>query len=652
MIRGMGNVVNALKGTASSVANAAWGTGGQAAGTFGGVSSPSQGGSPMQWSNQERAGYRMTPIAQTTSNQSSIGAGAGPMKNPAYYSAVAPNLNGNVQPTWSPAGVNDYGTFIRQFQQMSPYEDNVIAGRGERGQGGGQILRQGATDLDLANYRAAVKYGQDMGYIRPTGSFGGGLRDAFLNPATLAAAGGFAFSSLGAGAGAAGEGGASGAGGTYGAEMSVAPPSAGIGGSIGGANMSVAPSAYGSGAAYMGGTAGVGAGAYPEYTSPAWQQANSSQIPQYSQFDPAAGTGAQMSVTPPASGMSTPWYNGEGIGTGAGAVNPYYNGQPFSSDLPQSYQDGNMYAGGSQYYDTPPQFDVGPQSVQPSSSYTNQGFNTPAGDYGDFGGAGAETGAGNVGNVNPAAPAIQGKPSVMDRIYQGAKSSVESMPENFGKALPGVAASAGITALAGGFRKGGNAGDDPGYQYAKQNAETDTARNQLALGAQQEFTKNASKYGSDDYYRQMGDMSSMQFRSGRIAQRQEMQRQLQSQGRDPATVAAMLQQFDNSTETGAVNASNTGYLSARNSGLGPQQAAAGMYGNGSGATQLSYINTAANNNAAQRNQALGKLISAPFAQQSQAEGRASGANINQAGDAAARATTMDYGLDSTIYGRK
>lgn len=691
MIRGMGNTVRGLTPLCSAIAGHAMGPGYANGGQVGFASS----GMAPGFANGGMPRYDRGGLVGDTNPQTYTSTDRGGSRQQANPYYIDPRQSsyvtgpGATQAQWQPRERSFYGDYAGYLKAKPTGGESFMGamspGAAERG---GQTMGPTyysspqyaadiqawqnygrATDLipgpsspgvlgQVVNYGvpALVAYGISAGAGAALGAGTpsmGGLGASSVGPAAGANAG--IGTTYGATSGAAGAGTAGMAGtygGAYSGGMSQIPASS-FGQSAAGANMSRVPFDYaGNGAAF--GAGASASSAYPEYTSPQWQAQNSSQIPQYSQYDPAAGQGAQMSqVGGPGNFMNNLYpYSGSGVGGGMGGggfsqangigtqpaqVNPNYSGV----DSPQMSS-----------YEAPS-----------SNTYTNQGFNTPMGSnyggfdgtgggqaYGDFGGSGAESGAQNLGNTNAAMPTIQPKPGVMDRVMGGAKQTMQNLPENFGKALPGMAASLGVAALTGGF-KGNQGQNDPGYQYAQQQAQTDVQRNQMALASQQEFAANASKYGSDDYYRQMGDMSSMQFRSGRVAQRQELQRQLAAQGRDPTTINAMLQQFDNSTETGAVNAQNSSYLSARNAGLGSQQAAAGMYGSGQGAQTLSNINTSANYNQLARNQALGNFVSAPFNAQSQAEGRASGSNVNQAADQAAKAATKNYGLDSTAFGR-
>lgn len=404
---------------------------------------------------------------------------------------------------------------------------------------------------------------------------------------------------------------------------------------------------------YLSNTGAAAAGGAADYADPKWQAQNSSQVPQYSQFDPAAATQPQMS-TIPGSSPDPSWYTGTAMGGGYDPVMPGYGGyggnEAFGGSSGSAPQSGYGDFGDTSGYDL-----AGPSETGP---YAGQSFNMDASYTEPMAAQDPMAGFEGGDQIAQNPYQMQSKPMApstnpVEKIYQGIKGGVSDtltdLPRSVGRALPGMLVSGGVQALAGG--KGGGQ-DDPGYEYAKQNAATDAQRNQMALGAQREFTANASKYGSDDYYRQMGDMSAMQFRTSRIGQRQEQQRQLAAQGRDPTTIAAILGRFDNDTETGSMNARNSSYLSARNSGLGPQQAAAGMYGNSGGAEQLSRINTSGVNASNARNRDLAQLFSAPLRQQSQDRESTSGSRLNAAADDAAKKTSDKFGLGSSVLSRK
>jgi hypothetical protein len=97
---------------------------------------------------------------------------------------------------------------------------------------------------------------------------------------------------------------------------------------------------------------------------------------------------------------------------------------------------------------------------------------------------------------------------------------------------------------------------------------------------------------------------------------------LAAQAKDPTTTNALLARFDNDTENMAVGAQNTGYLAARNAGLGPQQAAAGMFGNNYGTTAktMSDIGNNAYVQSQNRTKAITGLLNAPLQQGSQDAG--------------------------------
>lgn len=461
---------------------------------------------------------------------------------------------------------------------------------------------------------------------------------------------GIGYGVAGAGAGMMGSTGAADTAGGF----SQVPAGPTFGQTASGATMSTVPSGYASGAGYMGGAAGAGsaAGAYDPYSSSSWQAQNSSQVPGTTGgFDPGAiNPEINMSVVPGGSAGFDPYGVGGGMGGGSGG---------FSAEGGTGFSGPNGY--GTNASSVNPDYTGGGKSSLDmpasgsSNAYTNAGFNSdasmPYGDSGDVSGGLGQDIARNPYDTQLGQPTIQATPdSIGQRVMNGALGKWKGLPEAVGAALPGMAVGLGAKLIAG----NGSVQNDPGYAPAVAQTANDQARNDIALKSQQEFANNASKYGTDDYYRQMGDMSAMQFRSGRVQQRQLLQQQLQAQGRDPATVNALLQNFDNSTETGSVNSRNSAYLASRNSGLGAQQQAAGMFAPGSGATALSNIA----NNADQRTRRqigdITNIFGAPFTQQQQTQGQQSGQVATNAADSAAKAVSdkTTFGLDSSVYSRK
>lgn len=629
----------------------------------------------------EVGGYK-PPVAKPTSNQ-----------------AAPPTTPGS---RWTPTADLTPQQWKQQIDAIEATRVQPQYGGGDRG--GQQVTNSGAVNEWVKNYgqydKDISEYGYSHGYAeRPHDSgFAGGLKDAFLNPAVLSAVGMFAFPGvaaaygggtagiIGAGATIGGAAGYAGTGNTKGLltgavtggalagvgaalgggapsggnpeleQFSRMPPSTSFGQNVSGANMSVVPSGYASGPTFMGaGNPNL------EHYDPSWRAQNSSQVPgsEPGGFDSGSpmSPGPDMSYVPGGSpgGFDPGGMGGAGGGSG-GAFDPFggFSGPGGSSGMAPGFgTDASRvnpnFSGGAS--DTPLSID------RPAYASGNAGFNVDAsysgGDmpYGDVGDV--SSGVGNEVTRNPfdtqqSPTQIQGKPSVIDRIGQGVMSKVQNLPESIGRALPGMVVGLGAAAL----NKSKSASNDPAVQAAQQQSETDKQRDSIALDSQKQFSDNANKYGTEDYYRQMGDMAGMQFQTGRAQQRQELARQLAAQGKDPTTTAALLRQFDNNTSTGVVGARNNSYLSARNSGLGYQAQAAGMFSGRDSAGSLSNATTGATNRNRQSTQDWTGLLNAPFTQQSQDAGGDSGRVSNSATNAAAKATSDKYGLDSSVYGRQ
>lgn len=561
----------------------------------------------------------------------------------------------------------------------------------------GSLQAPKADYATAANNKAAWDWGIQHGFIAPpehqskwkdfTSFMGESFRNIALNPVVLAAVGAAAFPGLAAAYGG-GTAGAAGAGATIGGVAGGATGGvqgalkgaatggalAGAGSAIGGsgasggntqlenfssvpspaptpsfgqmasgANMSTVPSGFLSGPSFMGAGAGAGAGATDPYSDPEWQRANSSQVP--SQFAPTQAP--EMSVAPPPN---------MGIGTGDAPFD-FSTPSPGGNNIGANRWSGMDVSGVNPDYI--PQQSTIPGNAAPSAArFTNAGFNTdagstsmPYGDYGDMSGGLGEEVMRNPYDLTPKTQ-IQAQPSVVDRILGSAKQSIAGFPEKLGAALPAAGIGLGAKLLSGRGGGGGGGGNDQALQAQQAQTATDAARNDIALNSQREFASNASKYGDEGYYNQMGDMAGMQFQAQRAQQRADMARQLQARGSDPATVDAIMRQYDLNTATGASGARNNAYLSARDRGLASQQAAAGMFPSGSSPVNQSNITNAANNRADNSTRNVTDFISQPFVQAAKNSGAASGKDLQDAGDEAARAKGDRTGLNSQVFGRQ